>query len=105
MLPYPILRRMSSTSQCRARACQRTHAPRYALLWAIPAGAAGDHVRDHAAKNLQALTEAAGIVLPDTGFEVQSRTGRVLLLPIAHALCGRRIPDTREVLQMTEERF
>ena len=54
---------------------------------------------------VESLTEAAGVVLPDTGFEVQSRTGRVLRLPIARALCGRGIPDAWEVLQMTEERL
>jgi tetratricopeptide (TPR) repeat protein len=47
---------------------------------------------------VESLTEAAGVVLPDTGFEVQSRTGRVLRLPIARALCGRGIPDAWEVL-------
>src|SRR4029453_4562763 len=45
----------------------------------------------------------AGVVLPDTGFEVQNRTGRVLRLPIARALCGRGIPDAWEVLQMAEK--
>ena len=55
--------------------------------------------------NLPALAEATGIVLPDTGLEMQSRTGRVVLVPIACALYGRGIPDTRKVLQMAEERF
>ena len=43
--------------------------------------------------------------MPNTRFKVQSRTGWVVRLPIVRALCGRGIPETREVLQMAEERL
>jgi hypothetical protein len=45
------------------------------------------------------------MVLPDAGFEVQRRTGRILRLPIVRAACGRRVPEPREVSHMGEERF
>src|SRR5262249_443226 len=51
------------------------------------------------------LTQAARIVLPDAGFEAQSRPGRVVRVPIVCALRGGRIPDRREIVQMAEECF
>ena len=51
------------------------------------------------------LTEAAGIVLPDTGFEAQRRPGRVARLPIVHALGRRGVPEIREAVQMAQERL
>ena len=42
-----------------------------------------------------ALTEAAGIVLPDARFEAQMRLGGVSFQPIPRAFCRGRVPQAR----------